>query len=405
MARHKLRTDSQIRGLKPGRHGDGDGLWLYVQKSGSRSWVFIYVRHGVRKELGLGSYGTLSGKIGLSEARARADEIREILKRGGDPSIEVAHRKRRGKLRTFGEIADEVLEAKENTFRNAKHKAQWRMTLTAYAAQLRKLPVAEVETDHVISVLRPLWDDRHETASRLRGRIETVLDYARSLGLRNGENPARWHGHLAHILGKRDRIKGHHSAMPYDDVPQFMTRLQAVQGGSARALELCVLTATRSGETLNAKWSEFDFEEALWTIPAERMKARRPHMVPLPAQALRLVTQMKAQQISDWVFPGREPRRPLSNMAMTGVMRRLGFGDLTVHGFRSSFRDWAGDQTTFPREVAELALAHNVGNATEQAYRRASALAKRRKLMEAWANYLSVIQTGDNVSKADSEKT
>jgi integrase len=397
MARHKLR-DTMIKGLPPGRHGDGDGLWLYVQPSGTRSWVFIWIRQGIRREMGLGPYGSQSGKITLAEARARADEAREIIKHGGDPTKDMAHRQRQVKLRTFGECADELLASKENTFRNDKHAAQWRMTLTEYAKALRKLPVADVSTDDVVRALRPIWTEKQETASRVRGRIEKVLDYAKAIGLRDGENPARWKGHLDHILPARQKLsRGHHAAMPYADVPEFMQRLADVDGFGARALELCVLTATRSGEVLNARWVEFDLERALWTIPGARMKAGKEHIVPLSSRALGIVQRLYERTLNEWVFPGQAPHKPLSNMAMTAVMRRMGLGHFTVHGFRSSFRDWAGDATTFPRDVAEMALAHKVGDEVEQAYRRGSALAKRKKLMDAWSTYCSTVKGGENV--------
>lgn len=398
MARHKLR-DTQIKGLSAGRHGDGDGLWLYVNKAGTRSWVFIYIRQGMRREIGLGSYGNESGKISLADARRRADEAREIVKNGGDPRKDMAHRRRMVKLRTFGECADELLISKENTFRNDKHAAQWKMTLTEYAQPLRKIPVGDVTTDDIVRTLRPLWTEKQETASRLRGRIEKVLDYAKAVGLRSGENPARWKGHLDHILPARQKLaKGHHAAMPYADVPAFMEDLVGIDGFGARALELCILTATRSGEVLNAEWPEFDLGKALWTIPAERMKMAREHAVPLSDRSLRVLKGLQAKRLSNYVFPGVAPKRPLSNMAMTAVLRRMNKGDITVHGFRSSFRDWAGDATNFPRDVAEMALAHKVGDETEQAYRRGSALAKRKKLMDAWAAYVSTVKGGNNVT-------
>ncbi|WP_312887766.1 tyrosine-type recombinase/integrase [Mesorhizobium caraganae] len=309
MARHKLR-DTQIKGLPAGRHGDGDGLWLYVQKSGTRSWVFICIRHGVRREFGLGSYGNASGKISLADARSRADEAREIIKHGGDPTKEMAHRRRTIKLRTFGECADELLTSKENTFRNAKHAAQWKMTLAEYAQPLRKIPVGDVTTDDVVRVLRPLWAEKQETASRLRGRIEKVLDYAKAVGLRSGENPARWKGHLDHILPARQRLaRGHHAAMAYADVPAFMGRLVGVDGFGARALELCILTATRSGEVLNAQWPEFDLSKALWTIPAERMKAGVEHVVPLSARALTVLQGLKEKRLFGLCIPGRRAEK------------------------------------------------------------------------------------------------
>jgi integrase len=397
LARHKLR-DTQVRTLLPGRHGDGDGLWLYVKASGARYWTFIFIRNGVRRELGLGAYGNQSGQVSLAEARTRADEARDIVKNGGDPAKEMAHRKRFVKVRTFGECADELIESRASGFRNEKHLQQWRMTLKDYARTLRKLPVSDVSTDEVVRILRPLWQEKQETASRLRGRIEKVLDYAKALGLRQGENPARWRGHLDHILPARQKLaRGHHPAMPHADVPAFYQRLGQVDGFAARALELCILTATRSGETLGAAWSEFDLGQGLWTIPPDRMKAGKEHIVPLSPRAVEVVEGMKQVRLSDWVFPGREPRKPLSNIAMTAVMRRMGAGEFTVHGFRSSFRDWAGDATNFPRDVAEMALAHKVGDDVEQAYRRASAVAKRRKLMDAWASYCSTKKGSDNV--------
>ncbi|MER9217824.1 tyrosine-type recombinase/integrase [Mesorhizobium sp. M0644] len=397
MARNKL-TETKIKAaIKAGKLdklGDGDSLWLFVQPGGTASWVFIKIRHGWRREMGLGSYGQVS----LAAARVKADEVRAILGRGGDPFKEMAERQTRLKPKTFGEVSDDLLATKDSTFRNAKHKAQWKMTLAEYAKPLRKIPVADVSTDDVARVLRPLWSDKHETASRLRSRIEKVLDYAKVNELRSGENPARWKGHLDHVLGKRDKLaRGHHAAMAYADVPAFMAKVKDVDGLSARALELCILTATRSGEVLNARWPEIDFNAATWTVPKERMKAGRPHTVPLSDRALAILKDLYEKRLSDCVFPGKAPRKPISNMAMAMAMRRLEAGDYTVHGFRSSFRDWAGDATSFPRDVAEMALAHKVGDETEQAYRRGSALAKRRKLMAAWADFCLTVKAGDNV--------
>jgi len=397
VARHKL-TTTQCKSLPPGRYGDGDGLWLYVKPSGTRSWVFIFIRQGVRRELGLGAYGTDSGKISLKEARERADEARDIIKNGGDPAKEMRHRRRMVKVRTFGECADELISAKASTFKNDKHLAQWRMTLETYAKPLRRLPIADVGTDDVVRVLRPIWEEKQETASRLRGRIEKVLDYAKAIGLRTGENPARWTGHLDHILPSRQKLtRGHHAAMPYEDVPAFMTRLKDVEGFGARGLELCILTATRTSEVLKAEWGEVDFKAKIWTVPAARMKAGKDHEIPLSDRAVSVLRGLHEKRLSDFIFPGAKPGKPLSNMAMTAVMRRMECGAFTVHGFRSSFRDWAGDATSFPRDIAEMALAHKVGDAVEQAYRRSSALAKRRKLMEAWASYCTTVKCRENV--------
>ncbi len=348
--------------------------------------------------MGLGAYGREAGRVSLADARARADEAREILKEGGDPFKEMSFRRRIANAKTFGECADELLAGKSDTFKNDKHRAQWKMTLEVYAKSLRKIPVADVSTDDVVRVLRPIWTEKNETASRLRGRIEKVLDYAKALELRTGENPARWKGHLDHILAKREKLaRGHHAAMPYVQVPAFMQKLAGVEGYGARALELCIFTAARSGEVLNALWPEFDLEKSIWTVPAERMKAGHEHIVPLSKRAVEVVKWLQAHKISEFVFPGQKPRKPLSNMAMTAVMRRMEMGEFTVHGFRSSFRDYSGDETNFPREVAEMALAHKVGDATEQAYRRASAIEKRRKLMDAWAAFCTSSKSGANV--------
>lgn len=392
MARHKL-TDTQVKAAAPGsRLGDGDGLWLYVSATGNRSWVFIYRRGTVRREMGLGAYGTIAGKISLREARQRADEVRDIVKRGLDPRQEASWRRSLAKSRTFGEVANELLASKGSQFKNEKHKAQWKMTLEVYAKSLRKLPVADVSTDDVARVLRPIWQEKSETASRLRGRIEKVLDYAKVLGLRSGENPARWKGHLDHVLGDIKRRPKHHSAMPWVEVPRFMVKLRKVDGYGARALEWTVLTAARTGETLAAEWSEIDRDAKLWTVPAGRMKAGLEHVVPLSDAALSVLDWLGEHRINDWLFPGQSPKKPISNMTMTAVLKRMDLAGFTTHGFRSSFRDWAGDRSPFPREVVEQALAHRVGDATELAYRRGTALEKRRELMQAWSDYIAKVK-------------
>lgn len=395
MARNKL-TDTQIKSARPGWHGDGDGLWLRVKPDGNRSWVFVSVRHGRRREMGLGAYGRGVRDVSLSAARAKADEVRAILGRGGDPFKELPERLASIKPRTFGAVADELLETMMPTFKNAKHAAQWKMTLAEYAKPLRKIPIAEVSTDDVVRVLRPIWGTKPETATRLRGRIEKVLDRGKALGLRQGENPARWRGHLDHILGKPDKLRrGHHAAMPYDAIPGFMALVRAAPGFGPRALELTILTACRTSEVIGAKWDEFDWDAKIWTIPAARMKAGRPHQVPLTDRMIAILKDCADKRLNDFVFPGKRPQRPMSNMAMNMFMRREGAGHFTVHGFRSSFRDWAGDRTAFARDIAEMALAHKVGDAVELAYRRSSALEKRRKLMEAWEAFCA--KDADNV--------
>ena len=293
-------------------------------------------------------------------------------------------------------IADALIEAKGAEWRNAKHKAQWTMTLRDYCATLRAKPVDEIDTQAVLGVLKSMWQEKPETASRLRGRIEAVLDAAKAQGHRTGENPAAWRGHLAHLLPKRGKLtRGHHAAMPYGNVPAFMAKLRERDAIAAMALELCILTATRTNEVLGARWSEVDFKSKVWTVPAERTKPGRPHRIPLSDRALALLEKLAEAKTGKLIFPGQRKGKPLSNMAMEMVMRRMKIEDATVHGFRSAFRDWAGNETHFAREVAEAALSHVVGDKAEQAYRRGDALEKRRALMQLWAGFCE--PKGDNV--------
>jgi integrase len=281
------------------------------------------------------------------------------------------------------------------SWRNEKHAAQWEMTLRDYAAPLRRLPVDKITTDDVLSVLKPLWNAKPETASRLRGRIERVLDAAKAKGLRSGENPARWRGHLDQLLPKRQRLtRGHHAAMPYADVPSFMGDLRSRQATSALALEFAILTAARSGEVLGARWDEFDVERAVWIVPAGRMKAGREHRVPLSRRALQIVKELHKTRTNEFVFPGEKAGRPLSGMALEMVLRRMRVEDATVHGFRSSFRDWAAECTSSANEVCEAALAHVIENKAEAAYRRGDLFEKRRRLMDAWALYCTTPKMG-----------
>lgn len=390
---------------KPGRHADGGGLYLEVSSAGAKSWVYMWKRQQRRREMGLGSLRTVS----LSEARQLADDARRIVALGRDP-LEERDREQGGKqtIPTFGEMATRVIDGIESGFRNEKHRKQWRATLgitpanpkrvtgnkssnlahTRALGALNAKPVDEVTTNDVLAVLEPIWTTKSETASRIRGRIERVLDAARAQGHRIGENPARLKGHLDSLLPKRHRLtRGHHAALPFEELPAFMEPLRELEAVSARALEFTVLTAARSGEVLGARWDEINLDAGIWSVPATRMKAGREHRVPLSQDAQAVLKIMAETRISDFIFPGDRPKRPLSGMAMTMLLRRLGRGDITVHGFRSSFRDWAGEKTHFPREVAEAALAHVVGDATERAYRRGDAIEKRRELMEAWAQW------------------
>lgn len=387
-------TDIECKAAsKPGMLGDGGGLYLDVKPSGAKSWAFIWKAKGKRREMGLGAYPAVT----LAKARKLAGAHREAVAEGRNP---IAERQKEAEP-TFAECADMFLASMEGQWRNEKHRAQWRMTLREYAQPLSAKKVSEVGTDDVLKVLNPLWKKRPETASRLRGRIERVLDFAKARGWRAGENPALWRGHLKNILPPRQRLtRGHHAAMPYGDIPSFLQSLTGRDAIAARALEFLILTAARSGEVLEATWNEFDLDAELWTVPAHRMKAGKEHRVPLPPRALAIVKALHETRHSDFVFPGYARGRPLSNMAFVMLMRRMKADAYTPHGFRSGFRDWAGDCTSFPRDVAEQALAHRVGDATERAYRRADALEKRRKLMVAWANYCGTVKGGNVIPMA-----
>ncbi|MBZ9975962.1 tyrosine-type recombinase/integrase [Mesorhizobium sp. BR-1-1-10] len=399
-------TDTECKAvLRPGRHGDGGGLYLDVKPTGAKSWVFVWTANIVKdgkqtrrwKEMGLGAYPAVK----LATARKLAAEHREGVAHGRDP---IAERRKEAEP-TFGECVDKFLGTMESQWRNAKHQAQWRMTLTDYAASITAMKVSSITTDDVLRVLNPIWQSKAETASRLRGRIERVLTFAKGKGWRSGENPATWRGHLDGVLPVRNRLtRGHHKAMRYVDVPAFVQRLRGHDAMSARALEFLILTAARSGEVLNATWREFDFDAALWTVPASRMKAGKEHRVPLSKPAVVIAKALHEVRISEYVFPGHARGRPLSNMAFAKLIERMKVEGVTPHGFRSAFRDWAGDATHFPRDVAEQALAHRVGDATERAYRRSDALEKRRKLMDAWASYCTVVRSG-NVVKLESKKS
>jgi integrase len=374
-----------------GRHADGGGLYLSISPNGGRRWVFLYRWHGKPTEIGLGS----ARDVTLARARELAAQARARIAEGSNPKD--ARRPSAGS--TFGECADRVIEAMRPSWRNSKHAAQWEMTLTEYAAPLRRLPVNTITTEDVLSVLKPLWNEKFETASRLRGRIERVLDAAKAQGLRTGENPARWRGHLDQLLPKRQGLtRGHHAAMNYAEVPTFIGHLQARQATAALALEFTVLTAARSGEVLRARWEEFDLDRAVWTIPANRMKAGREHRVPLSKRALKIVQAKDEDHGNDFVFGGQKTGKPLSVMALEMVLRRMKIDGVTVHGFRSAFRDWAAECTNFSNEVCEAALAHVIKNKAEAAYRRGDLFDKRRKLMEAWAVYCSAPKKGNVVA-------
>jgi integrase len=385
---------------KPGRHADGGGLYLAVSESGARSWVFAWKRGGRRRVRGLGSVDTVS----LVDARELAADCRKAVREGRDPA---SARADRAGVPTFGECARRLIEDQEQGWRNAKHRYQWRATLLGevvgrdgkakktrddYCANLRPKPVNEIDTADVLGALQPIWTAKTETATRVRQRIEATLNWAKAHRHRDGENPAAWRGHLAMMLpppGKLVRVK-HLAAMPYDEVPAFMARLRAAEGVAPRAVEFTILTAARSGEVRGATWSEIDLEGKVWTVPAERMKAGHEHRVPLSKRAMAVLREAEKMRMhagpDALVFPGLRDGRPLSDMSLSAVLRRLEI-DVTVHGFRSSFRDWAGDCTAFPRDLIEQALAHVIADKTEAAYRRSDALERRRQLMEAWAGH------------------
>jgi len=390
---HNALTAVTVMSAKPGRHADGGGLQLLVKDTGARSWVYRFMLKGKSRDIGLGPAGP--GGISLADARDLATALRLKVKAGIDPLEERQRAEADAKAAeqaakvagvTFKAMAETHIAANKESWRNAKHKQQWENTLATYAYPvIGELPVAEIDAPHVLKVLEPIWREVPETASRLRGRIETVLDSAKARGYRQGENPARWRGHLAQILPARTKLsRGHHKAMPYDAIPAFLGALRAREAVAALALEFVILTAARTGEVIAAEWDEVDLAKALWTVPAERMKAGKEHRVPLSPRAVEILEETK-QLGGKYLFPGAQ-RSKLSGMAMAMLLRRMK-QDVTVHGFRSAFRDWAAECTGYSHEVAEMALAHTIGNAVERAYRRGDLFDKRRRLMVDWATY------------------
>lgn len=396
-ARNKL-TAKQVESLsKPNIYSDGGGLYLRVRASG-RSWVFIGTLkpvnqfrvkgtgNGQKIELGLGS----ALDVTLAKARTRAEEIRMMLVDGLDPRVERTKAQVEKKpVVTFGKFAMDLLDDLEDGFKNPKHRQQWRNTLKTYAEPLFATPIDEVTTEQILAVLQPIWLSKAETASRVRGRIERVLDAAKVKGLRSGENPARGRGHLDLLLPKRSKTSvKHHPALPFAQIADFMTALAKRPAVAARTLEFTILTAARSGEARGATWSEMDLENKVWSVPASRMKAAVAHQVPLSEAAVAILTALNEDGLkpTDFVFPA--PRGgSLSDMALSQLLKRMDHADITVHGFRSTFRDWAGEKTQFGREEVEMALAHTVASSVERAYRRGRALEKRRDLMAAWASH------------------
>lgn len=387
-----MRLSAQkVKTAGPGRHGDGRGLFLYVKPSGARSWVLRYQVQGRRRDLGLGPFPDVS----LAMARDRASEARRLIAEGEDP----ISKKQQAKPKTFKDAALELIESKRPGWKSAKHAAQWTSTLEAYAfPKLGQVQVAKIETADVIAALTPIWSAKPETANRVRQRIEAVLDYASALGIRTGDNPARWRGHLDHLLPKPAKVRAvkHHPALPHAQIGDFMADLSARKGVAARALAFTILTTARSGETRGATWTEIDLDAKIWTIPADRMKAGKEHRVPLTHEAIAFLGSKR--DLAALVFESEaKPGKPISDMSMTAVLRRMERDDITVHGFRSTFRDWAGETTGFPREVIEAALAHGIKDKAEAAYARSDLFDKRRKLMEAWGAVANMRRNGAKV--------
>lgn len=391
---HRLSARAVATAKAPGLYADGGGLYLQVTRGGDgaprRSWLLRFTApDGRRREMGLGS----AALVDLAEARDSALAARKQVRSGVDP-IEARAKGRikvRAKVLSFRQCTEAYLASHESSWKNAKHRWQWENTLQVHAYPVfGEIPVCDVGVAQVMAALDPIWLSKTETASRLRGRIEAILDWAAVRGHRTGDNPARWRGHLQKALPtiKKSLRVRHHPALPFAEIAPFMKKLARQAGVSARALEFCILTATRTGETIHARWSEIDLDAGAWTIPAERMKIPREHRVPLsPAAMTTLGDRPASARPNDFIFPGLRASQPLSNMALLMTLKRMGRGDLTTHGFRSTFRDWAAERTDFPSEVAEAALAHIVSNQVEAAYRRGDLFDKRRKLMDAWGQY------------------
>lgn len=392
----KLSDQTARRVSAPGLHADGAGLYLSVapakaEGAVSKSWVVRYTAaDGRRRSMGLGSYP----EVGLAAARRQAASIRDAARTGVDPLERRRETKRAAAAAaaptmTFKACAEAFIAVHASSWRNAKHAAQWGSTLATYVyPAFGDLPVGDIDAPMVVKILDPIWSTKNETASRVRGRVEAILDWAKARGHRDGENPARWKGHLQYALPARRKVARveHHPALPFDEIGDFLRQLRGMDGVAARALEFLILTAARTGEVIGARWEEIDLDAKIWVVPADRMKAGREHRVPLSPAAVRLLEAFPRSR-SEYVFGANGSETPLSNMALLMTLRRMKRADLTVHGFRSTFRDWAAERTNYPREVAEAALAHAVGDKVEAAYRRSDLFEKRQGLMRAWDDY------------------
>lgn len=387
-ARHQLTNRTVQSKTEPGRYLDGGGLYLIVTRSGTKNWSFMYRWDGKRPELGLGGYPAVS----LANARAQAEIARGALnsvpKRNPKEVFSELKQKPKGPI-TLGAFTEEFLERILCDFKNAKHRQQWRNTLSTYARGINDRSIDKITTDDVLSVLTPIWNDKRETARRVQGRLERVLNAAKAQGLRSGENPAQWKGHLETILPNNRPKRSHHKALAYKDLPGFMEKLRGKDALSALCLEFIILTCVRSAEGRNSTWDEIDFEAQIWTIKEERMKMGRAHRIPLSDRAVEILRHLYEVRTNAFVFPGRAGGSGISEASVRKLLLSLNSDGITTHGFRSTFRDWVFEMTDFPRELAEIALSHNVGDATERAYRRGDALEKRRVLMSAWSKFVT----------------
>lgn len=414
-------TARTVATAKPGRYADGGGLYLLVKPSGARSWVLRYFVAGVQREMGLGAADGPEA-VKLATARDMAAAQRLQIASGADPVVERSQKAAAARAASkadaiagisFRSVAETYISTNETQWRNDKHRQQWRNTLASYVYPLiGDLPVRSIVTAHVLQILEPIWNEKPETASRVRGRIETILDAAKAREYREGENPARWRGHIAQLLPARTRLtRGHHPSLPYEQLGGFMAKLRTREAMAAYALEFAILTAARTGEVLGATWAEVDLDKALWTIPAARMKTAKEHRVPLSERAVEILKTLKPIG-SKWLFPASRGGK-LSSMAMSMLIRRMheteltagraGFFDprqdrmISTHGFRSSFRDWADERTAYPWEMKEMALAHTISNKSEAAYRRGDLFEKRRRMMDDWAEYCASENSGEGV--------
>jgi integrase len=396
---HKLSALTISRLKQPGSYGDGGGLYLQIGTAGNRHWFFRFMQRGRSRKMGLGGVDVVT----LAEAREQALAARKLLQQRIDPiearqSCKAASRAETARQISFKQCATQYIAAHAPAWRSADHLRQWPSSLANHVYPiLGDLPVDEIATPHILKCLEPIWIARPETASRIRGRIESVLDWATARQFRSGENPARWRGHLENLLPARKKVAAvqHFPALPYSELPGFMRELRELPGVDARCLEFAILTACRSGEVLQARWAEVDLQKRLWVIPRERMKAQREHRVPLADRAVAILEGLPRG--GEFVFKRRGA--PLGRDALQRVLKRMGRNNFTVHGFRSSFSDFVSEQTAYPTEVREMALAHSVGSKVEQAYRRGDLFAKRVRLMQDWSSYCAapLPRAGDNV--------